>query len=192
MQRTLLFLGLGYLAFVWQAALRPSCELWGVSPNFLAAMLVLSVWHLPATHGIIAAALLGLGADVWSGSGLGADMLAYTVTGLLLQGVCPPHWIRHWGGHLSLVAGVTAVCELGGILVRCLSKPRSLPLMWDNPLATLSELLTRVCGDGLITAALFGGVWLIGYLCWGRFHTGGESSRSAMSLSNRWGRLTEL
>ena len=79
-----------YLAFTWQAALRPELACYGYAPNFLVLAVVLVMWSLTDITGLIAVAALGLLSDCLATRSLGNDMLCFVAVGILLQMVCSP------------------------------------------------------------------------------------------------------
>ena len=139
-----------YLAFVWQAALRPELDWNGYVPNFLALALVLVLWSLTDVTALIAAAVLGLLSDCLAPRALGNDMLCYLAVAILLQAICPPRLVRHPGWLLLIVLLATVLIELtttgmrGTLNSPSVSGTSVLSLRW-----ALSAL-----GDGLYTALL--------------------------------------
>lgn len=180
---------LGYLAFVWQASLRPEWMWSGCGPHFLALAMVVAVWCLDETRGVLAAAVLGCGSDVWAARGLGPEMLSFTLVAMVLQGCCPPKLIRHPLGHVSLVAVCTWCVTSLGLLIRLLALPETIPLQWSSPLADWQSVGLRLLGEGVLTAGLFGVVLLAVHLWSWLTQRDFSGDVGQTRLTNQWQRL---
>lgn len=169
----------GYLAFVWQASLRPELAWNGYSPNFLVLALLLALWSLTDLTALVAAAGLGLLSDCLANGSLGSDMFCFLIVANVLQMVCPPRLVRHPGWLLGLALLATVLIEVSTMALRgTLSRDISMPTDF------LHYALTAF-GDGLYSA-LLAAVPVLGIIVWGR-RTTDSGHQPAL---NRWHRLT--
>ncbi|MDB5340349.1 MAG: hypothetical protein JWN70_5968 [Planctomycetaceae bacterium] len=167
----------GYLAFVWQAALRPELAWNGYSPNFLVLALLLVMWLLTDIAALIAAAGLGLLSDCLATRSLGNDMLCFLVVANVLQTICSPRLVRHPGWLLGLVLLATILIEVSTTALRG-------TLNHEASMVSLRVLLTAV-GDGLYTA-LLAALPVLGMIVWGR-RVADSGHQAGLG---RWHRLT--
>ena len=169
-----------YLAFTWQAALRPELACYGYAPNFLVLAVVLVMWSLTDITGLIAVAALGLLSDCLATRSLGNDMLCFVAVGILLQMVCSPRLVRHPGWLLGLVLIGTVLIEVSTTFLRG-TLNHELP-QFD---ASYLRWVLTAFGDGCYTAVLATGpVWAM--IVWGRR----SSESSHQPALGRWHRLT--
>ncbi len=173
----------GYLAFVWQAALRPELAWNGYSPNFLVLALLLVMWSLNDITALIAAAGLGLLSDCLATRSLGNDMLCFLVVANILQTVCSPRLVRHPGWLLGLVLLATILIEVSTTALRG-TLNHEMAKVDSSSVIYLRWLLTAL-GDGLYTA-LLAALPVLGMIIWGR-RVADSGNQPALG---RWHRLT--
>ena len=95
MLRSLLLLGLIYLAAAWHMSLSEATRASGMSPHSLVLLLVVGLrWWSPRAA-VLLSALLGLLSDSLSGTGLGPDLLVYWFWTLILMAAVPPGNFRN-------------------------------------------------------------------------------------------------
>ncbi len=113
-----LLIPLSYLAFVWQAALRPEIAWHGYSPNFLVLALIAAVWLLSDATALVAVAVLGLLSDSLAERHLGSDMLCFLAVAGLIQTICHPRLLRHSALMLVLVLLATILIDFSTTALR--------------------------------------------------------------------------
>lgn len=172
----------GYLAFVWQAALRPELDWNGYAPNFLALALVLMLSSLGDVTALIAAAGLGLLSDCLAPRSLGNDMLCFLAVSILLQAVCPPRLVRHPGWLLLIVLLATVLLEFTTVGLR--STLNTTQALGGLPVMSIQWGFVAL-GDGLYTA-LLATLPVVAFQTWSR--RAGQDHRQP--TLNRWHRLT--
>ncbi|MES2790884.1 MAG: hypothetical protein V4719_14835, partial [Planctomycetota bacterium] len=165
MTKHYLLLLAGYLAFVWQAALRPELDWNGYTPNFLALALLLVMWTLSDLTALIAATGLGLLSDCLATRSLGNDMLCFLAVAIFLQAVCPPRLVRHPGWLVGLVFLITLLVEVTTISLRG-TLNHELAAMGSASAVYLRWCLTAL-GDAFYTA-LLAALPVLGMIFWGR------------------------
>jgi rod shape-determining protein MreD len=173
----------GYLAFVWQAALRPELTWNGYAPNFLALALLLVMWSLSDISALIVAAVLGLLSDCLVTRSLGNDMLCFLVVANVLQTICPPRLVRHPGWLLVLVLFATFLIEVSTSALRG-TLNHEISNVDGSSMIYLRWGLTAL-GDGLYTA-LLAALPVVGMIVWGRR----MADSGHQPELNRWHRLT--
>lgn len=173
----------GYLAFVWQAALRPELVWHGYAPNFLALAVLLVLWSLPDVAALIAVTGLGLMSDCLATRSLGNDMLCFLLVGIILQTLCPPRLVRHPGWLLLFVLLATVLIEVSTTALRgTLNHDIS---QGDVTSVIYLRWALTACGDGCYTA-LLATAPVVGMIIWGRRAT----DSGHQTALGRWHRLT--
>lgn len=172
-----------YLAFVWQAALRPELAWNGHAPNFLALALLLLMWSLTDIPALIAAAGLGLLSDCLATRSLGTDMLCFLAVANLMQTVCPPRLVRHPGWLLGLVCLTTILIEVSTMALRGTLDHELTKV--DSPALNYWRWGLTAVGDGFYTT-LLATLPVLGMIAWGHR----MSNSGSQPALNRWHRLT--
>lgn len=173
-----------YLAFVWQAALRPDIAWHGYSPNFLVLVLIAALWSLSDISALIAAAMLGLLSDSLAARHLGSDMLCYLTIAVLLQVVCPPKLLRHHSLVVALVLVATILIEFSTTALRATLNQQVTAADGTASMNYLRWGLISL-GDGFYTA-LIAVLPLLALSLWKTRISQTESRQ----VGNRWHRLT--
>jgi len=173
-----------YFAFAWQATLRPILDWNGLSPNFLAMMLIVSCVVLSDVSALMGAAVLGLLADSLAQRGLGPDVLSYVALCIMLQVICPPKLVRSPFVLLAIVCGSTATVEILSVILRTTWNHE---LSWNSP--QFPEMMLRwisiATGDGIYTMLL-----VIGPILVARGLNTKLLNDPQDGFANRWHRLT--
>ncbi len=179
-----LLIPLCYLAFAWQAALRPDIAWHGYSPNFLVLALIAALWCLSDATALVAVAVLGLLSDSLAERHLGNDMLCFLAVAGLIQIVCPPRLLRHSALLLVLVLLATILIDFTTVAVRS-TLSRDLATS-DN---ATSMIYVRwglmALGNGFYTA-LLAAVPLMAIHLW----NGRALHSDSQAVGNHWHRLT--
>lgn len=172
-----------YLAFAWQAALRPDIGWHGYSPNFLLLALIAVLWSLSDSVALVAVAVVGLLSDSLAASQLGCDTLCFLAVAMAVQTFCPPKLVRHPALLLVLVLLSTVLIEFSSTALRVtLNHDLATP---DAVSASYLRWILTAIGDGFYTA-LLAVLPLTGIHLW----NSQVSRNEGRSVGNRWHRLT--
>lgn len=173
-----------YLAFTWQAALRPAMEWNGFTPSFLALALIGSCALFNDVPALFAAALLGLLSDSLAPQRLGPDVLCYLALIIALQGLCPPKLVRNPAVLLGIVLLSTAMLEFSCTALRATLNHE---LAWHESQTRITLIGWGVIalGNGFYTALL-----AVLPLFATRAFTNRVVKDSQDAFANRWHRLT--
>jgi rod shape-determining protein MreD len=168
-----------YLVFVLHSSVAKGLAIGGCAPHLVLAGLILMAVRVSGRHGLLLAALWGLLSDCLSDARLGADIIGFVLTALVVQ----------WCG---MRLGRSSPWRLGGlsaVLIWCASVlSAGLRMHADGRVASLWACCVTALGSALYTGALVG-IASLAERSTGRSTT--SESAAAPSVSNKWRMLTE-
>ena len=171
--------GWTYLIFVLQSSVAQGLSIGGCAPHLAPAGLILMAVRVSGRQGLLLAALWGLLSDCLSDARLGADIIGFVLTALVVQ----------WCG---MRVGQSSPWRLGGlsaVLIWCVSVlSAGLRMHADGRVASLWASSVTALGSALYTGAVVGIASLAARSA-GRSTT--SESAAVPSVSNKWRMLTE-